>query len=301
MTTENSRFSVAVYLLMALVGLLLLGLVAYIEQKGTESIWLQLVREIGLALIVAVILIFSIERLTRERHIQEVNKWIGEVSNSVFKAVIARNTPRSVYLEVEKNLLYRDFFRKDTSVTYTLRKFEAADQDIADNQRSEFRKCDVHFHYIVENVNQADRVINYPLTLVFNIPLQENLRSLCKITAVSVDGSPIVVELGKNLRIGEQDMAFRHDLHISRGQSVLIRCAWTQVQKAEGEEVWSSTDPTEGVTFTVNTPDGDLKVWGDSMHSEKLDVISESKYAVTWRLPHGIFPYQGIYFRWLKG
>lgn len=293
------RYSIAIYVILGLLGLLII-LSYYIIQShyppGNPPLWALLLKELGFALMIAVVLIFSVDRFTRQRHERDVNQWLALVSNDLFRAVLQRSTPENLYREVEKSLFYRDYFRRDTAIAYTLRKFSAPDGEVPDAKKERFRKCNVHFHYTVVNVNQANRNIVYPLTLVLDVLDDPDLSRFNKIIAVEVNGRAIPIDE----RIEGNLLRFEHPIEIGRGESIRVRCEWSQVVKDEDQEVWSSTDPTDGVTFTVNTPDGDLTVLGDSMHSEALSTLQRNEVAVTWELRHGVFPYQGIYFRWKK-
>ncbi len=67
-------------------------------------------KELGVAGVIALILVFTIEKFTRQRHEKAANTLVEKINNNLFHAIYKRYIPEEVFSEVEKSLLKnRDF------------------------------------------------------------------------------------------------------------------------------------------------------------------------------------------------
>src|SRR5690349_7633454 len=82
------------------------------------------ISELGVAGIVALLIISTIEKFTRNKHEKAAKDQISTIKENLFYAIYRRHIPPEVFSEVERCLLLKDIIRRDYSIEYDLSPLE---------------------------------------------------------------------------------------------------------------------------------------------------------------------------------
>lgn len=103
-TREN-----VLYLIVALISILLI-LVGVILAETAPTIS-SFVKELGIAGVISLIVIFTVEKITKERHRIETQNLYEKINKNLFHAIYNRYIAPKVFREAEKLLLSVDAYR----------------------------------------------------------------------------------------------------------------------------------------------------------------------------------------------
>jgi hypothetical protein len=82
-----------------------------------------LLHELGFAGVVSVILIFTIEKFSRERHKLAAETLLDRINQDLFRAIYKRYIPEAVFEEVEKCIMMGSVYRESHELDYTIDAF----------------------------------------------------------------------------------------------------------------------------------------------------------------------------------
>ena len=154
-----------------------------------------IVSEIGIAIGIALVIIFTIERDSRAQHFRDSDEVIGKIADNVFRAIYKRYISEKVFTEVEQSFLYSSILRRNYEIDYAI-----AYKDPDKSNSSEYLECIVSTSYKLVNVTKKS------VTHAIEIHLE-----------ISVDGAqekqmgfkPIMVN-GNLLDVSDDDIETTH-------------------------------------------------------------------------------------------
>lgn len=284
----------AYYLVFFLIGIILISIYKiYLPAEGQPHISLYLFKEIGMAMVIAIMLVYSIELVTRKRHDLAAEKWQNEANKNVFRSIYKRYIPEAVFAEVESCLLNSKVYRDDYTINYTLRDMEEHELKMASNDHF---IAEVKSRYTLINTTDSD--IKHLVTVNLDVPNEDDFVKFTTITSVKADNvellkaCPIVTDVdGKCL--------FQSEIIVSAGgQKEIIMQGQTAKRKIDSE-VWSSRLPSTGLDIFITSPAG-VEVKCNANNSSKI-IMNEARNfsnVEVWELKNGIFPYQSVIMWW---
>ncbi|MDB5935651.1 MAG: hypothetical protein JWQ01_2995 [Massilia sp.] len=252
-----------------------------------------LLKELAFAIIIAVILIYTIEKANRASHERAADALIGKINVDLFHAIYKRTIPPAVFAEVEKCLLRSRVYREDYRLIYTLNKLDGVEG---------YLRCTAESNYIIKNITDAS--VEHTVKLLVEMPIEKDMTKYCSIESIEIDGRRLSQdEVKKNLEADtELQMNFSQKIEIPAGASVTVKTRALLVKRLVDEEIWRCVLPSSGIKLQVVTPASDLRVSAVAFHSEKfLRTYGEDNEGGTfhsWELNYGIFPHQAIAFFW---
>jgi hypothetical protein len=89
---------------------------------------------------------------------------------------------------------------------------------------------------------------------------------------------------------------FNYPIVLEHEAEVSIFLAAKLFKSTRDMEVWTWDIPNNGVQLTVRYPNK-IKCKASAIHSKPLEEIV-SREGITWLLPYGLFPHQGIVIWW---
>ena len=280
--THKQRNALA-YCLMFLVGVLLL-IIAYNVTK--DGFLYFLFKEVGFALIVAVFLVGTIERFSRERHEAAAKESVLEINRNLFYAIFKRYIPEKVFEEVEKSVMESNVFRTKHELDYTI-------QDFGDDLVT----CLAQTSYDLTSV--VDAPIDHEIVVGLELPIDSKYILKCYIEQLTIGSSVMNADqLAPYITRNHEHCTLRFKTRIEGRATINVTTKSHLIKKATDVELWASRIPSDGLKLTVSTPTGKLDVCASANHSEALDVKINNEVTKKWDLPHGIFPFQSIMFWW---
>lgn len=282
-----------IYFLTLIVGLLLL--VVHHLIPGEWHLAAEILKELAMALLVAVVLAFTIEGIAKRRHESQVDLERETLSRGIFEAIYKRHIPDVVFEEVERCVLNSKVIRERYQVTYTIAKMDNPPQGIPCNNN--YANVSLHSSYTLRNLTSAP--IQQDIVLNVELPMEKKLIELVDVVSVVIDGDHISkTDLKKNLKNTGSHLQFSTQREIPAASSIKVSVKAKLIKYGTDQEVWSSRIPSDGLELIVNTPGGDYEVCANANHSQKLSLSIDDSNMKRWRLDHGIFPYQSVSFWW---
>lgn len=268
---------------MFLVGVVFL-LVAYFVTK--DGFWYFLTKELGFALIVAVFLVGTIERFTRERHEAAAEATMNEINRNIFYAVFRRYIPEKVFEEVEKAVMESNVVRSKHELNYTI-------EEVADGQV----QCLAQTSYELTSV--VDAPITHDVIVRLELPVDDERKNECYVEKIVVSGQSYDRQQLKDyVTVTREHAVVKLPVQILGRATIRVSTHSRLLKQSTDVEVWASRIPSDGLELTVSTPSKELMVHASANHSEQLSTVIDNDVTKKWALPHGIFPYQSIMFWW---
>jgi len=255
-----------------------------------------LIKEFGAAGLVAIFLIFTIERITRERHQRAADELIERINTDIFRAIYKRRIPEAVFVEFERLLLTTNVYRTHLEVIYTL---QPLDDGVATNPEKggDFLRCSIQSTFELRNLTEND--IWHPIYLFLDAPPDSRFADRCGIGQVKVDGTLLSPEtIAQHLKMTEGGSRFNYRVGIPAGKSVRIATTVNSVKPVINTEVWISSYPSDGLILTVTTIGVALDVSARAAHTQRLDREIDNAVTKRWTLRRGLLPSQSVYFWW---
>ena len=263
------------------------------------------VSELGIAVIIALIIIFTVERFSRNRHEEAAFELIKGINKNLFRAVYDRYIPDSVFKEVESCLLKAKVVRTKYEIDYDLSYISEADlleHQIPREVFQDYLCCNINTSYSVTNI--TDSSIKQDIVLKIEQPVDETTHNLIHISKVKIGGtlySKEYIDVNVTENSNSVHKVFKINIVIPANTTVPVEMTAETLKRKLDQEVWSSRLPSDGLKLSVHSPKS-FKVLATANHSQALteNIINNGRTTV-WRLDAGIFPHQSIIFWWDAG
>lgn len=272
----------------------------------------DLLRAIGSALVLSIIISVTLERQNRSQFMQALTNKTRELSLSVFAGMFNRNHPDALLTAVKTQILERDLIRDSISVAYTLSLWKPP-VGVKAPQGRNYIRVDVILSSTITNVSTLRGleagVAEVPLGLALPNPMIAELKKDVMISQFLVGGEPLeAAVLAEANRKLQEDLADdeREDAQVSfgsrtvqPGESLAISANYTMLKEAEDTEVFRTLQIARSLSLTVNdNTGGTLKVRARSIHPSSLEKMASGSATTQWRLSDIILPQQGIMVWW---
>lgn len=292
--TANNQMAHSHWLYIAtlLAGVILLF--AHTIFHDETSLLLKLAHELGIALIIAVVLIYTIDGISKKKHELVAQSFTEALNKDIFHAVYKRYIPSVVFEEVERCVLGSKVIREAYRVSYTIEPLNPAPMGMPCNK---YVRCVAQSSYTIRNL--TDLTIKQDVTVNLERPLDAQLESLVKIDSFSIDGiSLTAAQIEAHTRKSDSQISFMQSIEIKPKGSVKISSRANIIKFSTDQEVWSSRIPSDGIELSVTVPMGGFLVSANANHSQPINLIMENTVTKRWDLKHGIFPFQSVVFWW---
>lgn len=269
-----------------------------------------LTKELGVALMIAAALGYTVEALAREKHQRELNNFKQEISENVLAAVFKKIVPDSIFEEIRRGVLEQTIVKRNSSLNYDLLEIPQDEQDalaLEEAEKGSYLKCEITSRH--ELVNLADSPIKgHEIKAGVSCDLHSKLADHLKIHHVTIRNLDTGEEesyqdqsLEERIDAGEQQgfLLFKVLKELPARSKFEITVCSTTYKRIADTDVWTTLFPTENMSVTIRYPDS-IKVSARSHHSKPLreETHNPKMNEKTYILEHGVFPHQGIAFWW---
>ena len=279
-------------------GLLLL---AYAALSGEHpNLIHHVARDLGIALVIAFVIIISIEQRTRKEQNEIIEKFLSQSGEHLHRAILGVEFPPNMYEFSKEQLMKAPFFRTETDVNYTIKRPNV--------QKTRFG-CDivileVQFKYVVRNMGPVSQ--NFPLRFFVE---EEGLDQLAgagdpivlKPLEVFIEGKLLSGELLSRADDKWDDVPglkrYACNVALDPGEAKTISITHATTKLAADLEVWRSIHPCDGITFSVQFPE-ELVVSVDVMHPDRAECTFKNESNYRGRINRPLFPQHGFMFWW---
>jgi hypothetical protein len=275
MTTDAEDLRAVNYSLTAILGAILFYALSFLVKSvrlplpdNVIADLHDLLRDIGFALAVGVYVAWTIERTSARRIEADVRRYIGEVSQSLVKTIFAKQLPDALFDVVKSTVFSQTLVRSawTTKVDlhtiagylrnappgiqpYLQRFIAAVGKEIV--RQYIFVKFDTQ--YEIENVDVADQT--YSVSYQVLKPFRGAYDGLVSITALSVDGNPVIAEPYIGSHEDTHYLSFTHPLVLPPGRKYKIAIESFSVRQRQDSEPWVVSTPCDGMDITVTDHD----------------------------------------------
>lgn len=274
------------------------------ENLDLEKFIRHVVGEFGISGVIAIVIIFTIEKFNRDENRDENNGYkealINDIKNNFIYAVYKRYIPEELLNEVENCVFRKSIYRKNYHLTYTLDTFNG-DNLKEDTFGGEYIKFNVHSSY--ELMNMTDDEIDHMLEIHLERPVNENLNQHCCVNCVTVDGLRRKEQINNRRSSDGANLIFDlGKVTIPPRSSKSIMTTTQMVKRISDNEIWASLFPSDGIKVTFQYAKfPNLEIQAKTNH--RID-FTEGQHQIgsfkTWELKRPIFPYQSIVIWWDK-
>ena len=306
--SDNAQkyLELTIYLVIFVVSILFVaaGLLIKYLYKDADDFWSLMapffLSELGIAGIIALVIISTIEKFTKKRHEKAANKLISRMNINLFHAIYGRYIPSKIFEEVEKCLLNSRVLRTDYSIDYSLNYItddEAREHQITPQDKDNHLFCGVFSRYKLTNASA--RYVKHLVEIHLELPIDKSMKRFIRVDNVKINDVAIDEKvITDSCRYTDQHLIFSHPVRIPQGGEVSVSMNCHTIKRKLDAEVWASRIPSDGLILRVTMPEG-LHVKATANHSEPLemDSIDNGKTHI-WQLNHGIFPFQSVIFWW---
>lgn len=280
--------------------------VDYLHIMPLDLLFTVLIKEIGVAVVVAAIIVGSIERRAQEVEHASAEKLRQEVANdAVFAIFSVQHTREFVRAAVETNL-GAQIVRENAHLDYSLRPLTKPEArtiwpNRIDEALQRFVICQMVSNYTLRNVSASGQTVR----LRFDVDVRqgEGARSLSGARHICIDGEALSDE---DIRKGQvptgpdEDLRYEWERWVEPGEEVKILIAVCCLKEHSDNDVWESFFPTMGeMTFSLSVlPSMVFGVRPLSNSEIKHEPTVPSKTAKTWRMQGPLLRHDSLVFWW---
>lgn len=281
-----------------LVGVLFISLY-YLNPIGEDGskFWktiLVIVKDVGIAFIVSVVVLYVIEISTHKKRELAAEKLARKMNEDVFKAVYHKYIPPIIFNEVERCLMGSGVIRSEYRVTYALRKSK-------DELLKNHYLCTLRSRYMLKNIagGPVDEIVRARLEL----PITKELHTFVKFTKVIIGERELSEEEITNALVSDgKNKTFSLEVLVPLG-GLNVDVHSQLVKRLTDQEVWTTSYAADGIELTIHSP-SDCRVEGFANHSkskhviEDREVLDEGVRKYELKLNYGIIPHQSFVIWW---
>lgn len=290
------------YVILGLVGIILILVSPHLPStwKGYQY-WKPVVDGLAGSMIIATILIYTVELSSRRRQLKASARITNKISEDVFRAIYNRYVPDSIFREVEECLLMSNIYREDFCIDVKLSPLTREQCPTASLRNNAEKYYLLHSHTTYKLINTKDLNITHKIKTLVELPLNQDLFDLVKITGVRIGGeaiSPEIIDSGTAVKTDRSALVFELPVNLNARGEVDVSVSYQAVKQKVDMEVWSTREPTYRLKLKVSAPEG-LEVQAKANHSKDVACIRDGlPGCFEWNLPFGIFPHQSVVFWW---
>ena len=284
------------------------------------------VKELGIAFIIAVIIIMTIEAKSRSEIEEAINiafsdmsssheQKVQEIKQNVFNSLFYRDHDKNIVEYMKVNIFESDFYRKDAYTKFFLKP-------IPEDLRNEFLRSELDENYpdlttcetplILEVINFFSIVniskgpVDYNFSAFIERPFDKHLEKCVKLLSFSVDGVPIAVPDGNQIpsesgpiKLDKNDdfYTFEYLTKIESGKSVEFEVVYHIIKYSRDNVQWYQKIPCDSYSAQIHFP-ADLSMYGSPIHSTSSCHREKTDSFLGFRIREPLFPHNGVQFWW---
>lgn len=287
------------YMLVVVLGVLCSIWSYCLEHQYGDNFLIHLLKEIGFALLVAVVLARTVEHVQKKRDEQRFKAEREAIKKDVFEHVLGYRLPKGTFEQLDNQILGAKFIRRNFRCSYVLQELKGTVE--------KFMEVKATFTYEIVNRTPEKQSFLF-LTVIENAPV-ESLNENVKFTSVRVTGCepPIDLDTDKKLsdavkrNIRPNHKVIQEPISIPAFGSASAVVNFDSVKAFEGGVSFLLHKlQTVGFYLRVEVPP-DVEVSADAYFPGELREGSEhhpGNNTFNWVFDHPILPYQGVYVTW---
>ncbi|MCQ8881697.1 hypothetical protein NQS96_07795 [Pseudoalteromonas shioyasakiensis] len=252
------------------------------------ALWVLMIKEISIAILIAVVLAFTIEGLAHTR--REIEQ--EDLSKSILESVYKKYIPEKCFDEVDSCLLRSNVERTDYSIHYKIREITQEELDeLGLDGNGEHCVVEAFNRYQVRNL--LDENVTTHLKFNIEVPNEKEYTDLTEIYSFNYNSVEKINDDEPIKATNHGDCHYSFEANLKPHQTVVVEAKARTVKRIIDQEVWSSRLPSNGIRVTVEAPPH-FDVHCRANHSKPMRKTGPNE----WNLSYGMFPHQSIVLWW---
>jgi hypothetical protein len=280
-------------------GVLALGL----SQGGwLASGFREVLRDLGIAFLVASLLMVTVERLTTRVQLDEQKQLGIEIKTELERAIAQIRTEHflswlksimspAVYDQFQQEIIGKPFVRRDYHLTLRVTELPTPGY------------VKVVFIDQYTAVSQSDHAESF---LVYSYLDRENDEIVTPRILSAVIGTPAGwmhlddSDLADHTLKSASRVEFRYRVEdIPEGGDIFVSLQREKAQRTADLNVWVMTYATEGLVLSVEHPASlNVQAWASHPSPDRMELTEDKVDRKQWVFPMAFLPYQGVTVRW---
>lgn len=286
---EKTKYNVPMlyYILVGIIGLLLI-FGGNLVPETHKFVQISMI-ELGIAAIIALIIIFTIERFQRDHQNKFIEETIDTIAKNLFQATYKKFIPEDILKDFTECLSTSKILRKNHKVYYDIKRHPESDELVI---------CEASSRYNFENITKDE--IHQKVGLFLERPLDPKHLKYCVIESIKIDGIETLTEENP-FNTDIEHIKFETLVAIKPGKEVLIETKSKLVKNTDDVESWALIHPSDGIELSLTCEESlNLNLMAVARHPKKLTLQRDNAFRKEWKLNAGTFPYQSISLWWSK-
>ncbi|MGD2116936.1 MAG: hypothetical protein PVG66_01135 [Chromatiales bacterium] len=263
-----------------------------------EKTWINLLKEIGFASLIALVLIVANEITSHNRHMASALRIQRIISNNVFKGIFGINTPESIVDEAITTVFRAPILRRDVEIQIHCQNLPSE----LDEYVGRHMLVEIYMTYEIENTSVSTLSDYIPLT--YDSYEEEILDNLCGIEyAVIGDKEYSTLEEIRKclLDMDQNDCLERKHLfpyRLDPNSKLHVAFRYKVIKEVGDSELWTNVYPTLGARISIEMPQDD-KIYEYGVRARHRENIEPMKGTTnTWHLTSPLLPFQAVSIWW---
>ncbi|WP_183026311.1 hypothetical protein [Variovorax sp. UMC13] len=305
MSLDAIRISAREHLLIVFALSVILVVGSHHEWFSEFPYWIRTVlKELGFAGLVAIVLIFVLERYSKARHEAQTKLQIEEINKDLFMAIFRRQISPSVRAELQTSLFDSKVGRDNAEVTYKLEMIDNPSVQHPNYPSASLIRVSQSSRYEACNITMGSITHNFGVYI--ELPPLPELNKECAITRFATKRQGQTeweehINPGEAIRAGADDrtsLVFQKMVTLGIRENIEVATEAYFLKNLFDTEVWCSMLPTEKLKLAVIVPGGGLKLDATANNSSKLKYRKRDESLHEWSLDNGMLPHQSVAFWW---
>lgn len=285
------------------------------ELNAQHSIGPELLRDVGIALLISVFVTLTIERYASD-------KLREDIAFDVLSAAYAKIVPESIYRQIAENVFRIPIYRRGWTARIVVQKRMSAHRDAC------VALIDCEYSYCVENLNEKEISFEIEGAITLDVPYIDVPRfksinvinttgkqeALIDVTITAADAKKILVQGAKDIFVKNNrdspkddrdplagvllqkkndEIVFATLVKIPSRESVKVSFGVERAIRVPGTFIIYTPVPANGIEITIES--GELEFEIIPLHPNKKGLRHPVKGL--WEFEYGILPWQGFQVR----
>lgn len=291
------------------VSVFLLGIILVVTCKvpvgGKESIIKDVLREIGFAAMVSVMMWTIFDVLRRKEEETLWNSRIDRISNNVFNSVLRKDLPKELINQALSVNLECPLLRGDFEGLY-----EIKDAHKGGEYNYDFLIIKSNVSFTIKNISSEK--IAYQAKISLPNQINREMKSLIRVEQIECTSNGKTLPLDKDPKAASEDFSQSlerdensavydgGEVFLDPGQEIQVVAKYTMTKEIEDTEFLHTRTPSKAMRVTiVDSGDRPRKFFAKSVHRTPLvDQSTNDSATKIYRINEYVLPYQGIMWWW---
>jgi len=256
----------------------------------------QILRDVGIAMIVAAIIIFTIEQRSKDELNRMVGRFLKRTHENLFQTILGVEFPKPMFDFVRDRLMKEPVFRTEAEVHYTILPVS---ENVGPRWAIPTVLVEYSFSYKIKNLSDRDQT--HPIRFFVEEPLDNNAKIDKQFPYLEIDGAEIpdadIRHADKEWKDRPGLRRFEHHLKMAPKEESFIRLRHRMSKLIVDTECWRTLHPADSLRFSITHP-VELSVGVDAMHPDELTTIQDNESSFVGMIARPLFPANGFLFWW---